>query len=82
MDMQVGGLFPPSDSSTSEGVPADPKAMMINVLSKYRKGLNIMFDFYRKANAGSVPQATFDQRREELGVSTLSCSVTCASSSI
>ena len=32
MDMQAGGLLPPSDSSTSEGAPVDPKAMMINVL--------------------------------------------------
>ena len=59
-------MFPPAVGDEASP-PRDPQVMMVKVLRKYRKGIHTMFDFYRKANAGTVKQATFDQRREEHG---------------
>ena len=46
------------------GTP-DRKIMLVKILRKYRKGLHTTFEFYSKANIGSVKQFTFDQMREE-----------------
>ena len=54
----MGGDRPPM------GTP-DRKIMLVKILRKYRKGLHTTFEFYSKANIGSVKQFTFDQMREE-----------------
>ena len=57
----------PSDTISSPeaerppmGTP-DRKIMLVKILRKYRKGLHTTFEFYSKANIGSVKQFTFDQ---------------------
>jgi adenylate kinase family enzyme len=60
----------PEESSESERPPMgtpDRKIMLVKILRKYRRGLHTAFEFYCKANIGSVKQFTFDQMREEHG---------------
>jgi len=54
----------PQDERPPMGTP-DRKIMLVKILRKYRKGLHTTFEFYSKANIGSVKQFTFDQMREE-----------------
>ena len=60
----------PEQPSETERPPMgtpDRKIMLVKILRKYRRGLHTAFEFYCKANIGSVKQFTFDQMREEHG---------------
>ena len=56
----------PDNDRPPMGTP-DRKIMLVKILRKYRRGLHTAFEFYCKANAGTVRQKTFDQMREEHG---------------
>lgn len=54
-------------SEPEKYLQANPRSVMIKVLSKYRVGIQTCFEFYRRANMGSVKHTTFDQIRDEHG---------------